>query len=348
MRGPNFTVDTGRRMRLMRFPAHAIGGLRGPAFASRTGVLRMVALALPLLLAAACNFLPPIEEPMPEGRIVTATGMGQAPAERETAAMPPPEITLPAPPTPKDSQPPESQPVVRRPGTDSPAWASETLEVEASAPFPSGANSHVQALMLARRQANDQVLRDLASRVGDLTSPRGGTVGSVLAERADLRAEVERTLRAEVEFTSGEESASGYRTTARLPLRSIALIVFGEVEEAKTTGPSAPANVSRKTVEDDRRSKANAVRTESRRIAREKAEEQARARLFEKIRQTPLTANYPVGARIQRDPFLAAYVRGAVENARVDKVSYPDDRTCEVTLSMDVQPLLRRLLEPSR
>jgi len=309
--------------------------------------LRAAAVVLLIVLPVGCNLLPPIEEPLPEGQIVSATGVGQA--SPEEGPVVPRVVEGPAGPAlPKETLLPLPAAVVRRPGRDFPSWASEKIRVDVSVPFPTGANSHVQALMLARRAAGDQALRELAARVSALSSPRGGTVGNILEQRDDLRQEVEGTLRSQAEIAPGEEGGSSYRASAALPLQGIALIVFGEVREAGAAGPEKSEEASGKSPASNGRRKSAASVAESRRAAREKALEQARARLFEKVKETPLSANSTIGTRIQQDPFLAAYVRGAVENARVEKVAYPDDRTCEATLSLDVQPLVRRLTETPR
>ena len=321
-----------------------------PALQTLNGLkpaLRTAAVVLLIILPVGCNLLPPIEEPLPEGQIVSVTGVGQASPEQRPVG--PPVVEGPAGPAlPKETLPPLPAGVVRRPGRDFPLWASEKIRVDVSAPFPPGANSHVQALMLGRRAAGDQALCELAARVSALSSPRGGTVGDILEQRDDLRQEVEGTLRSQAEIAPGEEWGSSYRASAALALEGIALIVFGEVREGGAAGPEKGEEASGKSPAPNGRRKPAASAAESRRAAREKALEQARARLFEKVKETPLSANSTIGTRIRQDPFLAAYVRGAVENARVEKVTYRDDRTCEATLSLDVQPLVRRLTETAR
>jgi len=360
--GPDFTVNPRKEGVAMRLLAQAVQGvyrlkpalqtLNGlkPALQTFSGLkplLRAAAVALLIVLPVGCNLLPPIEEPLPEGQIVSVTGVGQASPEQPPVV--PRVVEGPAGPAlPKETLLPLPAAVVRRPGRDFPSWASEKIRVDVSVPFPTGANSHVQALMLARRGAGDQALRELAARVSALSSPRGGTVGDILEQRDDLRQEVEGTLRNQAEIAPGEEGGSSYRASAALPLQGIALIVFGEVREAGAAGPEKNEEASGKSPASNGRRKSAASVAESRRAAREKALEQARARLFEKVKETPLSANSTIGTRIQQDPFLAAYVRGAVENARVEKVAYPDDRTCEATLSLDVQPLVRRLTETPR
>jgi len=132
-----------------------------------------------------------------------------------------------------------------------------------------------------------------------------------------------------------------------LPLRGIALILFGEVEGAKPGAAPGPDSSLAFTASSGR-PKPAVSQAELRGITRERALEQARTLLFEKVKETPLLGNTTIGSRIQRDPVLAAYVRGAVENAHVEKVAYPDGRTCEATLSLDVLPLVRRLAEIPR
>ncbi|NQU41826.1 hypothetical protein HQ520_00975 [bacterium] len=286
----------------------------------RSGFILLLALAL---FPVSCGLFKPREQKLIEAGRLVAKGTGQAPAQEQWSNL----LGL----SPDEMAPPKFRPEeVLRPGRDFPKWADRSLEAQGKGVFPPEANSPVQAQMLARQAARDQALRNLADQVALLPSPQGGMVEERLIDDPDLRAQLDATLRSSVEYeglTAGEEHV----VKARLPLRPVALVLYGESREIELSPSSRPSS-------------GVAISTEEmRRIAYESALEKARMNLLATLEAQPLILDRSAGDLAQRDAGAALYLRSAVENASVERVEYPDERTCEITLSLDPEPVLRRL-----
>ena len=91
---------------------------------------------------------------MPDG----ATAQGRAPAREQWPDL----LGLSS----TETAEPVAPVVSYRPGRDFPKWANQSIESEAESRFPDEANTRVQALMLARRNARDEALQRLADGAG--------------------------------------------------------------------------------------------------------------------------------------------------------------------------------------
>jgi hypothetical protein len=216
----------------------------------------------------------------------------------------------------------------KQPGADFPDWAKRTLRAPGSAERPDGANSSVQAMMLARHTARDRALRTLASLLGTLSSPRGELLSDMLRAKPDLAVELEALIREGVVYEEERSLDDREMVAVALPLYDVALLLFGEdlrqpVDETTTAALEA---------------RGAAVSTEAaRRIAIDNALKAARERLMSELEKRPLREGGPmIGEAVRQDPELAPMLRVLVESAETREVRFPEDRVCEVTLALSL------------
>jgi len=293
---------------------------------------RRASLALCALLIVGLCGCAPLGQMLgfPRRRAFVVTGFGAAPArdllvKEQDAAGGLPE-------TPGEQSPKEV--LVRRPGADFPGWASQILEARAGVPLPEEANSHVEAVMLARRQAQERLLRDLATRVAGLPAPGGKLVGEALQQDEDFRSRMDKAIRSSCQFVYGAETQEGtYSAVARLPLEPIALLGWGEiVEESVESG--------------EKRKKAPKHQGKSltlERLAYEAAVKDAQEKMLEMVQTVALHARYTVGDLMSEDEEAAKRVRLAVAQARIVDRRFPSPGECEVDLELDLRPLVTDL-----
>lgn len=221
---------------------------------------------------------------------------------------------------------------IKKPGRNFPKWAGSKLEAPASAAYPDGANSPVQAMMLARHTARDKALRNLADIVLTLSSPQGGAVSDLLKKNPDPIDELDRLIREKVIFEEDKAVEERYVVLATLPLYDVALLLFGEeVQDRKTPGSNAQSARGIQLSQED-----------SRRIAYDNALKSARETMIDRLKQIPVEENGPtIGRLLEKNPEAAPMLRTVVDNAQVSQVEYPDDQTCELSLSLNLPPVKR-------
>ena len=282
---------------------------RGAGLAPAAAVLALV------LLATGCVTW---SWPTPggESRIVRATGFHRI----KGAALP--DLSVPE--VPGAPAP--------RVAADSPSWAGETLEEKVTVPLPSDANSQIEAMMVARRQASDEALRQIGERLAAQPTPDGGTLGAMLDADGALKTRVEQVVRSATRLEDAKENVEGtFSLVARLDEALIVGQIWPEGPAMASPGrePAPRRTVARTRENDPVLAQASAL-----------AERQARANLLHAIQQRGLTPGYTIGERMTADPAAAEKARAVVREAPVVSVRYPDNESCEVVVELDLGSLL--------
>ncbi len=213
-----------------------------------------------------------------------------------------------------------------------PNWARETLEEPGEARLPQGAQTPVEAMLTARRQASDAALRRLAARVLQLPATAEQPLAHLMQTRPDLQRKIEETIRTKTRFKdiSTTENADTYRLQAELDLAPLADLVAGESAATKPAQPRKEARIQKAQTAEDR---------EAYRVA----QKDARAVLLQQVGEEMLTPNYTVRMRMATDPDARATVEKAVREAKIVAVTFPQPGECEMVLSLELEKLLGRL-----
>jgi hypothetical protein len=217
------------------------------------------------------------------------------------------------------------------PDRDAPeGWAVKTLEERVSKRISADARSHVEATLIARRQACDAALSRIASRVAKLPLADGTAVGDAIREDEELRSRLEATIRARTQFvTQTATSDETYEMLARLDLALIAEYVPGAVGKTKSGGWLS-GNVAK-------------PETQLEKLAYAEALADARQQMHQRLRMREAAPGYTVADRLAGNPALMDAVSDAVENAKVTRCWFPTPATCKLVLALDFERLARRL-----
>ena len=268
---------------------------------------------LALLGAVGCGYLYPPPELAPmlvTGRATVAGGAGQTQEAGPSAAETPPK-------------------------PEYPDWIDKALEAPGMAALPTGANSHVEALMVARRDACDAALRGLAQQVLALPVRDGVDVRGSLRLEEGLGVRVEQAIRNSAAFVApSEQRSNAYAVTARLELLAVAREIWGE-------GVTQPRGVEtpERSAEVGETLAPEAVRQ----LAFEQAVANAREQLFEQVRRQLVAPSVTVDDQMRSSPAARAWVEASVNAAPIIHTAYPSAGECEVVASLDVAGLVREL-----
>jgi hypothetical protein len=216
-----------------------------------------------------------------------------------------------------------------------PNWARETLEESGEARLPQGAQTPVEAMLAARRQASDAALRRLAARVIQLPATAEQPLALQMQTRPELQLKVEEIIRTRTRFKdiSTSENADTYRLQAELDLAPVAELVAGEGAAKTQPKPAQPRKEAR----------IQKAQTAEDREAYRVAQKDARATLLQQVGQEMLTPNYTVRMRMATDPAARSTVEKAVREAKIVSVTFPQPGQCEMVLSLELEDLLSRL-----
>jgi hypothetical protein len=218
------------------------------------------------------------------------------------------------------------------PGT-LPNWARETFEESGEARLPQGAQTPVEAMLTARRQASDAALRRLAARVIQLPATAEQPLAHLMQTRPNLQQQIEEIIRTKTRFKniSTSENAETYRLQAELDLAPLADLVAGEsAPKPPTAVPSKKTRIQKAQTAEDR---------EAYRVA----QKEARAALQQQVSEEMLAPNYTVRMRMATDPAARETVENAVRDAKIVSVTFPQPGECEMVLSLELEDLLSRL-----
>ncbi len=214
-----------------------------------------------------------------------------------------------------------------------PNWARETFEESGEARLPQGAQTPVEAMLTARRQASDAALRRLAARVIQLPATAEQPLAHLMQTRPNLQQQVEEIIRTKTRFKniSTPENAETFRLQAELDLAPLADLVAGE------SAPKTPATAPRK------KARIEKAHTAEDREAYRVAQKDARAVLLQQVGEEMLTPNYTVRMRMATDPAARETVEKAVRDAKIVSATFPQPGECEMVLSLELEDLLSRL-----
>ncbi len=287
-----------------------------------------IAIAAACCLLTACRF--PSSFDTPSYGLATAIGYGQvaiaeSPNEAATAPTDGPTPTV------------EDAVTRMRPGPDTPDWATRSLDAQVILPLPEEATSRAEAILIARRQAHEAAHRQIAKRLAALPAPQGGTLGDILAANPATRAQVERAIPACAYITDGLRGQDEYECHARFELGPVALLIWGQEEQAAPAGETDDVIL----VDEDPQSKSRPADVD--RVAFERAVDDARRRLLERVKQTYLFPNYTIEDRMADDDAAAITVLDAVERAEVRRWRSARPGACEVEITLDLQRITDEL-----
>ncbi|MFW6287046.1 MAG: hypothetical protein ACOC29_03795 [Candidatus Sumerlaeota bacterium] len=203
-----------------------------------------------------------------------------------------------------------------------PYWWERHLEIVVDESMPSGATSHVEALVLARARARDKAVQKLLIRVAELPGYKGGlTVGEEFADNAPLRVRVAGIVKEHtvVVRDSTLDDGDKYRILVRLPLWRVSQALYA------TPGDGWNFNKQKASTPAEEHALEQ---------ARIKAESDAR----EKIDDYTI-GNRRMGEMIRDNRLLWNTLRDVLANAEIVEKRFPEPGACEVTIEVDLAPL---------
>lgn len=223
-------------------------------------------------------------------------------------------------------------------GKDYPDWATQYIEARSTSDISDEATSRIEALMVARRDAADRALRQIADGVLKLPDYSGAPIQNLLSADEDLRTRIEDTIRTRCSIRV-EEQDRGKRceVLARLDLELVARQIWGG-------GPDAGAAPGARREKPRRLGPGVRVPEDPvRLLAFERAERDARLKLLDRLKRISLSSNYTLQDHMAANPRAAQTIHDAVEDATVARCAYPGPGLCELSLLLDMEPLFEKL-----
>jgi hypothetical protein len=195
---------------------------------------------------------------------------------------------------------------------------SRTFQGVGESPLGDGMPSRPIQSVFGRAQARREALKAMAGEILNAQTDAGQTVAQALESQAD-RAKLERLLQNSAKLEYQAEGAD--RIAARATLESETL----ENGFGITLGYAVnPIQVMSGT-----------QLQEIQRKSRDEAAVEARGKMIEAMRTTPLRGGRTFGDEMERDAALGAAIKSRVDNLPPDDVEFERDGTCTVTYYFD-------------